>query len=348
MRNHSAGTIALACVVGVLAGLGQPLALAFSMVCVLATVLAPLLYAWAGLAPATVYLGVSVGAVWGLWGPETAAAALLIFVLPAGVVIALMHRRARFFTRLKAAVGTQAAALLALVFILYAGFGRSLVDVLVETMTGWAETLPEPLAAVLLQQFALTGTLDAESAQAVLSGQLTAAQTLAALREIFTKTGEALRLALPAMLISSSLVTGIFAASLSGLVCARRGDDLDYVPLSGWFVPHGVTGGVAVALVTALILHFTGVSGSESVLTAVLTAGEVIYAAAGAAALSRQFKQAGRGRGFRIALIALAVLFVPRLLAIIGLASSLLGRRGIISGYLRKKSEENDKGDDDL
>ncbi len=130
MRTHSAGKTVAACAAALLLGLMPPFAVAFAMVCVLGTVIAPLLFAWAGLAPALVYLAASLGSVGALWGPGMSAAAMLLFGVPAALIIALMLRRAPFFTRLKCAVGAQLAAALALVFLLYAGLGRSLVDVL--------------------------------------------------------------------------------------------------------------------------------------------------------------------------------------------------------------------------
>ncbi len=190
--------------------------------------------------------------------------------------------------------------------------------------------------------------MDAESSSAVLAGSFTAQEGLQLLHDIFDRTGEALRLGLPAMLVSSGIITGILAALLPGRVCARRGDDLEYVPVSGWFLPAQLAVGLLVALATALILQGAGVNGSESVLPAVLTGGEVIFAVAGAAAMSRQFKKNGRPPVFRAVIIILALALVSRLMALIGIYSALFGQKGLISGYIRKKAEERDKEDDDL
>lgn len=348
MRTQSPGKVIAACAVGLIAGLLQPLGMAFSFACVFGTIIAPALFAWAGLAPALVYLGASLGSVATTWGAALAAAGLLLFALPSAAVIALMLRRAPYFTRLKAAAGAQLCSLLALVLILYAGLGRSLVDVLMEAMTAWADELPAPLVTMMLQQFALTGMLDTESAGMVLSGALTAEQSLAALHEIFQQTGEALRLTLPAMLVSSGMITGVLATVIPGRICALRGDDLEYVPVSGWHVSVQLTLGALVALVTALALNWTRVNGAESVMVAVRMGVAVIYTVAGVAALSRRFKELGRSTVFRVFMIGLPLLFVPTLVLVIGVCSALFGRQGHISGYLRKKAEERDKGDGDL
>ncbi|MBR4443958.1 MAG: DUF2232 domain-containing protein [Clostridia bacterium] len=348
MKTHSPGKVIGACVVALIAGLLQPFGLAFSVLCVFGTILTPVFFAWAGPAPALAYLGASLCSLATMWGMAMAAAGLLLFALPAGAVIALMIRRAPYFARLRAAVGAQLASLLALVLILYAGLGRSLVDVLMEAMTAWADELPAPLVTIMLQQFALTGALDAESGSVVLSGALTAEQSLAALHEILEQTGEALRLTLPAMLVSSGIITGILATALPGKICARRGDDPEYVPVSGWHVPVRLTLGALVALVTAYALNWAQVNGAESVLIAVLRGVHVIYMVAGVAALSRRFKEMGRSTGFRVVMIGLPLLFVPTLVMVIGVCSALFGRQGHISGYIRKKAGERDKEDDDL
>ena len=286
MKSHSPGKVIAASALGVLGGMLQFIGLPLSMVCVTGTIIAPLLFAWAGLLPAGVFLGVSLGSLAALLGWSGAAIGALIFGVPSVAVIALMRARTPFFTRVKAAIGLQLGAMLALILILYVALGRSLVDVAMDMFNSWANGLSPQLAQLMLQQFALTGTgtlMSVETAQQVLTEGLSQAETLDMLHGIFDITGQALRLGLPAMLLSSGLVTGLIAAALPGYVCARRGDDLDYVPLYKWFVPPRVTAGVLVCLVTAGILLAAQVDGAESVLSAVLTGGMVIYAAAGAA-----------------------------------------------------------------
>ncbi|MBR3505355.1 MAG: DUF2232 domain-containing protein [Clostridia bacterium] len=350
MQNHSPGKVIAASALGVMAGLLQIIGLPLSMVCVGGTVIAPLLFAWAGLLPAAVFLCVSVGSLAALLGVGAAAIGALIFGAPAVVVIALMRARAPFFTRMKAAAGAQLGAMLALILILYAALGRSLVDVAMDMFAAWADGLSPQMAQFLLQQFALTGMgtlMTVETAQQILTEGLSQAETLAMLHGIFDTTGQALRLGLPAMLLSSGLLTGMLATALPGYVCARRGGDLDYAPLFKWRLPPRVTVGALVCLVTAGALYAAKADGAESVLNAVLNGGVTVYAAAGAAAISRRFRETGRSRGFRIALIAAGLWIAPRLVALIGVASALLGREGLITGYMKKKMKDQNKEDDD-
>ena len=350
MKSNSPGKVIAASALGVVAGMLQFIGLPLSMACVSGTIIAPLLFAWAGLMPAAVFLGVAIGSLAALLGWSGAAVGALIFGAPSVAIIAMMRARAPFFTRVKAAIGVQLGAMLALVLILYAALGRTLVDVAMDLFNSWADGLSPQLAQLMLQQFAMTGMgtlMPLETAQQILTEGLPQDETLAMLHGIFETTGQALRLGLPAMLLSSGLVTGLIAAALPGYVCARRGDDLDYVPLYKWHVPPRVTAGVLVCLVTAGILLAAGVDGAESVLSAVLTGGLVIYAAAGAAALSRRFRATGLSAGVRVALIIAGLMIVTRLMSFIGIASVLFGRQGLITGYMKKKTKDQNKEDDD-
>ena len=350
MKSNSPGKVIAASALGVVAGAMQFIGLPLSMVCVTGTIIAPLLFAWAGPLPAAIFLAVSLGSLAALLGGGAAAIGALIFGLPALVVMGLMRARALFFTRVKAAIGAQLGAMLALILILYAALGRSLVDVAMDMFAKWADGLSPQLAQLTLQQFALTGAgtlMTVDTAQQILTEGLSQAETMELLHGIFDTTGQALRLGLPAMLLSSGLVTGLIAAALPGYVCARRGEELDYVPLHQWHVPPRVTAGVLVCLATAGILFAARVDGAESVLSAVLTGGLVIYAVAGAAALGRRFRETGMSPGFRVALIIGGLWIVPRLVAMIGIASVLLGRQGIITGHMKKKMKDQNKEDDD-
>ena len=350
MQTNSPGKVIAASALGVVAGILQCIGLPLSALCVTGTIIAPLLFAWAGPLPAALFLGAAMFSLAAWFGGAVAAAGALIIGVPSVLIIALMRARAPFFTRMKAAVGAQLGVMLALILILYAALGRSLVDVAMDMFKSWVDGLSPQLAQLALQQFALTGMgtlMPMETAQQILTEGLSRAETLAMLHGIFDTTGQALRLGLPAMLLSSGLVTGIFATALPGCVLARRGGDLEYVPLSQWRLPPQVTIGALVCLATAGALWAAKADGAESVLNAVLTGGMTVYAAAGAAALSRRFRESGRSRGVRIAMIIAGLWFVPRLIAIIGLASALFGRQGLVTGYMKKKMKDQNKEDDD-
>ena len=74
-----------------------------------------------------------------------------------------------------------------------------------------------------------------------------------------------------------SMITGVLATVIPGRICALRGDDLEYVPVSGWHVSVQLTLGALVALVTALALNWTRVNGAESVMVAVRMGEAISY-----------------------------------------------------------------------
>ena len=328
----------------------QIFSLPFAMICVIGTVLTSVFFAWGGFAPALLYLGASAASCAAFYGAGMGAGALLLAGVPSGILIYMTYKRFPFFTRLNAAVISQLAVMFLLIVAMYIGLGQSIVEALTSRVTAWVENMDPALNRLMLRQFAMTGAgvyMTQETAMQILAGEMSDADTLAALKGIFEITGEALRLGLPAMLISSGIVTGVLAAGFSGRICARRGDDIDYQPVRKWFLPHQVTVGVLVILLTAFVLSAAKVNGAEALMAAALTAGETIATVAGAACISRMLSERGVTPGFRVALIVGLVLLLGRAVAIAGIVSALFGRRGLITGRMKNTNRQNDEEDDD-
>ena len=341
MKNRSLATVLVASLVGLLAGAGQVFYISFFPACVLGTVLAALFFAWGGWLPAALYLAASVGGVGWLFGAGVAGAAALLVAAPAAVVIAMLWRRASFAARLKGAIGAQLAAFLILICALYFQAQRDLISVLIEFVNGWIESLPASLRLVLAQQFALSGLITGDTAQKAIEGSLRTMEVLGALKESIEIQGNLMRLRLPGLLLSSGLLTGVLAVALPNCVCARRGDEIDYVPFSDWHMPRQVTIGALVCLAAAGALLLFKVDGAEAVWNAIIIAGGTGSVIIGAAALDRRMKAAGRGKAFRVILIGLGVVFVQGLIMICGVYSALLGGQGLISGFIRRKRDEH-------
>ena len=346
-RKYSIGRILGASLLGVIAGLSQPIMLALSMLFVGGTVIAVTLYAFSGALPAIVFLVSSACSLFWLYGPGVTAAGLFLTALPALVIALMMRRGLPYFSRLRGAVAAQLLDMLALIVVLYFGVRQDLIGALMDVLTSWALDMPPALVSLALQQFALTGMLSTESAELVFSGALSIAEARKALLVVLDAMGQALRLGLPAMLLSSGLVTGVLATLIPGKICSRRGDGLPYVPVSGWFVPARLSIGLLVCLATGYALELASVTGAEAVVSAILMAASVIYTLAGAASLSRRFRAGGHGMAFRVLMIGAGILLVQPFVVIVGLCSALFGRQGLISGFVRRKMEEQDKEDND-
>ena len=294
-----------------------------------------------GWLPAALYLAASVGSVGWLFGAGVAGATALLVAAPSAVVIAMLWRRASFAARLKGAVGAQLAAFLILICALYFQAQRDLISVLIEFVNGWIESLPASLRLVLAQQFALSGLITGDTAQKAIDGSLRTMEVLGALRQSIEMQGNLMRLRLPGLLLSSGLLTGVLAVALPNCVCARRGDEIDYVPFSDWHMPRQVTIGALVCLAAAGALLLFKVDGAEAVWNAIIIAGGTLCVVIGASALDRRMKAAGRGKAFRAIMIGLGVILVQGLVMLCGVYSALLGSQGLISGFIRRKTDEH-------
>ncbi|MBQ8952536.1 MAG: hypothetical protein IJ048_00335, partial [Clostridia bacterium] len=67
MKKHSPGKVIAASIAAVVAGLLQVIALPFSIMCVFGTIIAPTLFAWAGIVPALLFLAVYMGSLGGMF-----------------------------------------------------------------------------------------------------------------------------------------------------------------------------------------------------------------------------------------------------------------------------------------
>lgn len=341
MKKRSMTAIVVSSLVGLLSGAGQAFCISFFPVCVLGTVLAALFFTWGGWLPAALYLAASVGSVGWLFGAGVAGATALLVAAPSAVVIAMLWRRASFAARLKGAVGAQLAAFLILICALYFQAQRDLISVLIEFVNGWIESLPASLRLVLAQQFAFSGLITGDTAQKAIDGSLRTMEVLGALRQSIEMQGNLMRLRLPGLLLSSGLLTGVLAVALPNCVCARRGDEIDYVPFSDWHMPRQVTIGALVCLAAAGALLLFKVDGAEAVWNAIIIAGGTLCVVIGASALDRRMKAAGRGKAFRAIMIGLGVILVQGLVMLCGVYSALLGSQGLISGFIRRKTDEH-------
>ena len=345
MNKRSLAAIIVSSLVGLLAGALQVFYIGFAPVCVLGTMLAVLFFVWGGGLPAAVYLATSLASVGWLFGMSVAGAAALIMVVPSIVIIALFWRRVSFATRMKGAIGVQLVAFLALICILYLWAQRDLISVLIDYANSWIESLPASLRLVLAQQFAVSGLITGDTAEDVLAGSLHTMEVLGALQESIETLGNLMRLRLPGLLLSSGLLTGVLAVALPDCVCARRGDNIDYVSFSDWHMPRQATIGTLICLAATGVLLLFKVNGAEAVWNALVIAGGMGCVIIGAAALDRRMKAVGRGKVFRVILIGLGVTLVQGLIMICGVYSALLGRQGLISSFIRRKKDEH-KGEE--
>ncbi|MBR0464809.1 MAG: DUF2232 domain-containing protein [Clostridia bacterium] len=346
MDTPSSGTVVAACLVAVVLGLLQPFGAVFSMILVIGTVLTAVFWAWAGYVPLILYVGASAASMKFFFGSEAALAQACMMLLPAACVVYAIVRKAPFSRRVGAGVIAQFLAFALLIAVLYTLFRQDLATVAVDGLTSTVRQMTADMRLMMLRRFAMIGMFDDALTEQIIRGSLAADAQIEALGEMYGRFGEALRLALPALLVSSGIVTGVLTAYLPSRILAARGLDEGYTPFSKWYVPHTVVYGILTALAAAFVMNAEKMNGSEAVLGAVRAGGVCVAVIAGAASLDRHMKMAGRPRGLRYALIAGGLLLASTGMAVVGVISMTMGQNGVISTYLRKKGE-NHKEDDD-
>lgn len=358
MQRHSVKSILLASLAAVLVVLAQPSVFMLSMLICIAPIAIAALYAWAGWIPAGIASAGTVGSlVWfasvgGTVNPALAGlGAAAVLVAPGIVSIVLLERRTGFFKRMLITVGAQLAALLGCVAVVYLGMGIDLVDAITGMMRQSVEYMPEDMILQLLQMFYYSGMLTEESIAELSGGVLLYADVLKIFDQVFELTNYQLKQVMPAMLINSGLISGVLETTLPSQICIRRGDEppVPHVPLHEWFLPSRAVGFAAVGLVTGIVLQYMDIDGAIGVTAVFSQLAGTLLIIQGMASVTRRFREAGSGRGARIGLVIAGLLFAPTFLQIVGAASVLFGRKGVISTWMRKRMEEmdEDRKDDD-
>lgn len=347
LSRQSWGKVVGGCLVALLVGIAQPFLFALSLMFMATPVIICLLFAWAGIAPALLASLTSMLSIQWLFGSQTMWYAFAVTVAPAWFAIGWFRRRLPFFRQVRMVAALEFAVLLAAIGLLYLQLRTDLIDAFMDMLRGWFAGLPGALQDLALRQFAAAQWFSESAVNQIAAGSLSAAERSALIDQFAARLGYSLKLSLPGILACSSILTGLLIVYLPALVCARRGDEppAAYVAIEGWFLPASVVSGLLVSFAASILLEVFGVVGADTLTTTVLQVILLLCAIQGAAALSRQMKVRGVSRGKRTALLLLSVVFAEVLLQIAGGASALFGRRGLISGYMKKKSHE--KGDED-
>lgn len=337
-----------ATVLALVYGALQPFTVGFSMVVMCTPVVLCTLYFWAGLLPALVGAVASLASMELTYGAGFMWGGFVTMIVPAAVAIYLLRSRRGYFTSMQITCGVQLATLLAVALYLYVTRGQSLVDLFIERFREWLTAMNPALTDLLLARFSAMGLVSEKVYEAVRDGAaLTAELRTSALEELLSKLEYSFKLALPGMMLTSSLLTGVLTIALPTRIGVRRGDEpeFSYVPLTEWFLPAKSTAGLACALVTCLVLMLADVPGADSVNAAISSVVYLLAALQGMAAVARMLKARGWTRGKRVLALVLLYLFATDALRLIGAASALFGRQGALSGWIKKIKDSNDKED---
>ena len=337
-----------ATVLALVYGALQPFTVALSMLVMITPVVLCTLYFWAGLLPALVCAVASLASLEMIWGASFMWGGFAVMIIPAAVGVYLLRSRRGYFTSMQIMACTQLLTLVAAAVYLYLTRGQSLVDLFIGRYREWLEAMNPALSDLVLAQSSAVGLVSDKVYKAVQAGEsLTAELRASAMEELFSKLEYSFKLSLPAMMLTSSLLTGVLAVALPTRICVRRGDEPEYsyVPLTEWFLPAKTTAGLACALVTGLALTLAGVPGGDAVNAAVSAVVYLLATLQGMAAVARALKARGWTRGKRVAVLVLLYIFAVYALRLIGIASALIGRNGALTSWLKKYRNSNDKED---
>jgi hypothetical protein len=338
VKRYDLGRIGAGCLIAALLAVLSPFSVALSSVVFVPTVFIAFLYAWSGAIPASFLSVGTVGAfymlgnAYGGFGWVAAGIALLSIVLPAWCSVVLLNKRPPFFRGLRLSIALQAAASLLSMAVLWLGTRTDLADLFVSILSNFYERqAPE--------------TLQMMSAMFTQMGLNITSETIPLLIE---ELGVSLRASLATMIVCSSVITGIFSYAWPCYIRLRRGDEppVDMKLLGEWRLPKNMIVGLPACVIACLILYRMGVSGADSAYNAVLNLAVLAFDVQAVGAISRLLKKNGAPRGRRILLITLALLFLRYFLPFLGLYSALFGSQGLISEFLRKKADENHRGDE--
>ena len=302
MKRRSVGTMVGATILALVFGAIQPFTVALSMLVMITPVVLCTLYFWAGLLPALVCAVSSLASLELTYGAGFMWGGFVTMIIPAAVGIYLLRSRRGYFTSMQITAGTQLFTLVVVAACLYLTSGKSLVDLFIARYREWLEAMNPALSDLVLAQSSALGLVSDKVYKAVQAGEaLTEELRTSAMEELFSKLEYSFKLGLPAMMLTSSLLTGVLAVALPTRICVRRGDEPEYsyVPLTEWFIPGKTTMGLLCALITCLILELIDVPGADSVNAAFSSVVYLLCALQGMAAVARALKARGWTRGKR-------------------------------------------------
>lgn len=349
LNRRSVGMMVAATVLALVFGALQPFTIGLSLLVMVTPVVLCTLYFWAGAFPAIVCAVASLASLEFTYGAGFMWGGFVTMVLPAAVGIYLLRERKGYFASMKIVAGVELATLLGVALYLYVSRGESLVDLFIGQFQQWLEAMNPALTDMLLARFSAMGLLEESIYETVEAGaSLTAEVRSAALEDLLFKMDYSFKLTLPGLLLTSGLLTGVLAVALPTRICVRRGEEpaVSHVPLSGWFLPARVTAGLLCALATCFVLNLTGVSGADTVYTAVSSVIYTLFSLQGLAAFDRMFRERGWRRSRRAIMLALLWLFVGSLARMAGVASALFGRHGALTEWMKKHRDEHDDKED--
>lgn len=335
--KFSLGRCIAGCAIGFLLGWLQAALAPLALIALPQTIMLVMLYCWSGWLPVIVGMVTMTFSLSVTFGQHMIWASMVLFLLPSMVMIYQLDRRKGMAARLTGAIVSQVAAIFVVIVAAYALIRGDLADALFEYMRGVLAEQPESIRDSLYA--AIEPMIPSTGADMAVAEYLEAS---------FDTMAAELKLQMPGMALSSGALTGVLAVAWGSGICVRRGDDppVSYQPLSDWYVPNNITGGMLVCLLLSALLTYLGVGGADSVMYAMTVILRLALYIQALAFIARIMKMRGYSRMARNLLLVLFVIIGSYVLWFIGAFISLFGRRGAVTEFLAKlKNKNNGEGD---
>lgn len=367
MAKYSVGRVVAGSVLAVLCVLTLPYTLIFSSVFLVTPVALALLWAWAGpvagalLAAGTLvftymgmpialyYAGMPIVATLFERGNLAAMGAVGAALLASGLaMVYILHRRPPFFRGIALSVGVQLALVIAVLGAARYAAGRDVVDALIDGLYATVDELPPLSVNQFLLQLGRLGQFGTSTGIDFNRVFLTEEERQMLVNTLFQSLSSRLKRELPVLLINSCLMTGLVGYSLSARVRVRRGDEpaVPFAHLHNWRLTPGMVVGLPACMLVSYAAFSFGMAGADSVYLVVSSLTETAFIIQGLGAAARVLRRTGMSPGKRLAMYVLLAVVAQFILLYAGIYSALLGSRGLIALYMKKRAlRRGGKGD---
>ncbi len=350
MHELSVRSLIGACAAALVLAFISPAALPLSLIILAVPIIIVLLYTWAGPAPALLY-GLGTLAVTGfLFGIPACCAAMVAFVIPPAVTLSLIGGRKGYLKCMAASVLCQTVMLILALAVLWLSIRVNLVDALMDQLARFMKAFPSPVSDQLMIQFGQRGLFStAAGALDFTKGYLTNAERPLVIDMYCSILSEGLKAALPANILSSGIYTGILECALPYWIFARRGDlrGEGRIPVPEWRMPHNAAIGLPACMLAANIMYRSGLDSGYAAYLAVRQLFLILLDVQAVGAVNRLLKKSGSSRTRRMVLTVLLLLFAEFAMHIIGAVSLYIGSKGLLTEFIRKRTNnDNNDGED--
>lgn len=334
----SFGRVALSCVTALILGLLQPFAVIFQIMfpmpgISIAAIAAAVSFGGAGLAPVIVLGAASALSLLFIFGIKLGLLAMLLWAVPAAVMVSGIRRRDPFFRQLTkaiiAAVAVTALAAAGVAMVFGADVVKQVIDQLRASFTSQQELFWEVLAPMIR----------VESFDEFVEYYYVMFNTLELYYNYY---------------LLSNLFNGAILSAAVGVLwgnwrVARRGGAMadSYRGLSQWYLPANTTWGLLMMLAAAFILAKIKLPAAQSAWVLVSSLCQTVFLIQCMAAFDRRMKTNGSGHGMRVMMILLMTGMsylggMITMVAILGAASALFGSKGAATPLIAKYNDKSD------